>query len=201
MFQSKFSQTILALVVGALFLVPALTFARVGVGIGSGKIQMDQALHAGGIYVLPPLPIINTGDEPSDYSASVEYLQGTPELRPAKEWFTFEPQTFHLDPGAVRIVNATLTLPTNVEPGDYFAYLEGHPFVKSVAGQTSIGVAAAAKLYFSVAPSNIFQAVYYRLASLSVRFYPWDVIVLGVVALTLLLRFIGKRFKFEIAKK
>jgi hypothetical protein len=195
------------LFLSAVFFVlsPLAAQARIGVGVGLGKIQIDEPLQAGGIYNLPSLPVINTGDEPGEYGTSVAYLEGAPQLRPAQEWFRFEPQNFYLEPGKVQLVNATLTLPTKVQPGDYFAYLEGRPESKASNGQTAIGVAAAAKIYFTVAPSNIFQASYYRLASLYAQNSPWDTIVLAVLVFSAIVyfavKFIGKRFNFNITKK
>jgi len=178
-----------------------IVFGRIGVGVGMGKIQMDQPLKAGGIYDLPALPVLNTGDEPGQYEVTVEYHEDIPQMRPAREWFHFTPQSFSLDPGKVQMVNTTLTIPAKTQPGDYFAYLESHPVEKSVSGQTSVGIAAAAKLYFTVAPANIFQGIYYRLISLYSRYYPWDLIVLALIFIAVLFYFIGKRFKFQIARK
>ncbi|KKS76991.1 MAG: hypothetical protein UV64_C0032G0003 [Parcubacteria group bacterium GW2011_GWC1_43_11b] len=184
-----------------LFLSPIVAFGRIGVGVGTGKIQVDKPLKAGGIYSLPALPVLNTGDEYSEYGVSVEYHEGVSQIRPQREWFRFEPQSFSLDPGQVQLVKVTITLPAKIQPGDYFAYLEGHPIKKSVSGQTSIGVAAAAKLYFTIAPSNIIQGIYYRFISLYDRYHPWDTIILTVIFIAIASRFIGKRFKFKVARR
>jgi len=176
-------------------------FAGVGVGVGAGKIIVQEHLRPGGIYELPALPVIDTGDEPSDYGVSLDYDNHQPQLQPAKEWFNFEPSSFHLEPKQSQVVKITLTVPLKVVPGDYFAYLEAHPVKKSVAGQTSVGIAAAAKLYFTIAPANIFQAIYYRFINLYSRYHPWDTIILAIIFAAILFRFIGKRFKIQIAKK
>lgn len=202
---SKYNRLFLFLSVIIFILSPLAAQARIGVGVGLGKIQIDKPLQAGGIYNLPDLPVINTGDESGQYSTSVAYLEGAPQLHPAQEWFQFEPQSFYLEPGKVQLVKITLTLPTKMQPGDYFAYLKGHPENKSTNGQTSIGIAAAAKIYFTVAPSNIFQASYYRLASLYTQYSPWDAIIMAVIAFAGIVyfawKFISKRFQFNITKK
>lgn len=182
-------------------LLPIIVFGRIGVGVGTGKIQIDEPLKAGGIYDLPVLPVLNTGDEPGEYGVSIEYQEYVPQMRPAREWFHFEPQSFHLEPGQVQNVKVVLTLPAKTQPGEYFAYLEGHPVKKSVAGQTSIGVAAAAKLYFTVSPANIFQGIYYRFISLYSRYYPYDTIILAVLLAVVLILIFRKHFKFQIARK
>lgn len=185
---------------------PALVLARIGVGIGVGKIQIDEVLKAGGIYNLPVLPVLNTGDEPADYEMSVQYHEGQEARddmgeRPAKEWFNFEPQTFPLAPGEAKVVALTLTLPAKVAPGNYFAYLEAHPLKNTDSGITSVGIAAASKLYFTIAPSNIFQGLYYRFTSIYALYHPWDTIILAFIVLVLLLHFLNKRFRINISKK
>ncbi len=204
-FRLKHNQLFLILFAVIFVLAPMIVFGRIGVGVGLGKIQIDEPLQAGGIYNLPSLPVINTGDEPGQYGTSVGYLKGAPQLRPAQEWFQFEPQSFYLEPGKVQLVKITLTLPTKIQPGDYFAYLKGHPASKSSNGQTSIGVAAATKIYFTVIPSNIFQGIYYRFVSLYVKYHPWDTIVIVIILSAVIIYFIGKfirkRFQFNITKK
>lgn len=196
----------LVLILGLLLLLPILAWARIGVGVGLGKIHIDEPLKAGKIYNLPSLPVLNTGDEPGEYGVSVQYFEGQEKrddmgLRPAEEWFSFEPESFHLEPGKVQTVKITLTLPIKTRPGKYFAYLEGHPVRKSEAGVTSIGVAAATRLYFTVAPANIFQGIYYRFISLYSRYHPWDTIVLAIIVLAGLVVIFRKKFKIQIAKK
>jgi len=199
-------KTIAVILFVALF-APVLALARIGVGVGTGKIVVDQPLKPGLIYTLPSLSVVNTGDEPAEYGASIEYHEGQETradmgLKPAKEWLSFEPEKFHLEPGQAQQVQIKLSLPVKgVEPGTYFAYLEGHPVQKDVAGQTRIGVAAAAKLYFTVAPANIFQGIYYRFISLYSQYHPWDTIILAMIAAAVIFRIISKRFKFQIAKK
>jgi len=99
-------------------------------------------------------------------------------------------------------VQIKLTLPVKTNPGNYFAYLEAHPVKKTVSsGGTTIGVAAAAKLYFTVAPANIFQGIYYRFISIYSRYHPWDTIILAVIFTATLIWLLSKKFKFQIAKK
>lgn len=200
-FRLKCTQLFFGIFAILFLLIPGVVFGRIGVGVGSGKIQIDKPFKAGGIYELPALLVLNTGDESGTYGTSIEYHEGVPQLRPAREWFDFSPQSFYLEPGKVQTVKITLTLPTKTQPGDYFAYLEGHPVKKSISGQTSIGVAAASKLYFTVAPANIFQGIYYRFISLYSRYYPYDTIVLAVIFAVALLWFLSRKFKFQIAKK
>jgi hypothetical protein len=187
-------------------ILPAAVFARIGVGVGLGRIQVDEPLRAGGIYDLPMLPVLNTGTEPLDYQISVQYHEGQEldpamGLRPAEAWFSFTPSLFHLEPGKAEPVKIVLTLPTQIKPGNYFAYLEARPVTIDEAGVAAIGIAAATTLHFTVAPANIFQAIYYRLTSLYSRYHPWNTIVLAVLFVIALLWFLSRKFQFSIARK
>jgi len=194
---------IIILILGFALFLPVLASAKIGVGIGTGKITMGQPLKAGQVHTLPVLVVLNTGDESSEYGVSIISREGQPEFKPLKEWFSFEPAEFHLEPGQSQIVQIKLTLPINgAKPGDYFTFLQAHPVKKAaVGGETSVGVAAAAKLYFTVTPANIFQGIYYRFIFLYSRYHPWDTIILAVIFAAIFLLFIGKRFKFQIARK
>lgn len=180
-------------------LLPAIVMARIGVGVGNGKIQAG-VYKAGAIHELPALPVINTGDEPSDYGVSVEFQEDIPQLRPDRSWFSFKPDTLYLEPGKLQNVRVILTLPIKTPPGDYFCYLEAHPVTKKVdgGGGTSIGVAAATRLYFSVAPANIFQGIYYRIVSIFTNFAPWSWVILSVIALASLIAFLRQFVSLEI---
>ncbi len=185
-----------------LFLIaPLVAFASVGVGIGTGKIIIDKPLKPGGLYNLPPLAIFNTGDESSDYGIWVAYHTDQPQLRPAQEWFSFNPSLFHLEPGKSELVEAKLNLPVKANPGDYFAYLEGRPVVKTELGTTSIGIAAATKLYFTIIPANLWQAITFRISSLFIKYAPWTLIVLIAIVLATIAVLIKRTFSFQLGIK
>lgn len=183
----------------AILILPGVAAAKIGVGVGSGKIQVDQDLKAGLIYTLPAITIINTGDEASDYGVGLQYRETQSEIKPPKDWFNFEPDTFHLEAGQTQVVQIKLTLPVSgAEPGNYFAFLQGRPVSTAQAGNTSVGVAAAAKLYFTVAPANFFAGVYYRTASLAKQYSPWSYVVLGVIFAAIILVLFRRFFSFNI---
>jgi len=179
----------------SLIAFPAL--ASVGVGVNLGKIEIDESLKPGGIYNFPSIGVINTGDESGEYELDVTYHQDQPQLRPAKEWFSFSPSQFHLEPGQSQSVAVKLSLPVKTKPGDYFAYLEAHPIIKAGPG-TTIGVAAATKTYFTVIPANLWQAIYYKTASLMTMYAPWTYVVLAVIIVAILIVIFRKFFAFQI---
>lgn len=184
-----------------LITIPSLVSARIGVGVGTGKIQVEDELKPGTIYELPPLTVINTGDETSAYEVAVSYHEKQPELRPEDSWFVFSPQKFELDPGEVQTVTVKVDLPVRVEPGEYFAYLEGHPLKKTEAGEASIGIAAAAKLYFTVVPGSFIEGVYYKILSFWNIYAPWPqrvVTVLGIIVLFIIFK---RFFHIQVGRK
>ncbi|KKR81512.1 MAG: hypothetical protein UU26_C0002G0095 [Candidatus Daviesbacteria bacterium GW2011_GWC1_40_9] len=189
----------------ALFLLglisPTVAYGRIGVGVGTGKIQVEDKLKPGIIYELPSLTVLNTGDEESDYEVNVSYHEKQPQLRPPQNWFIFSPQKFHLEPGKVRTVTIKLNLPVRTEPGEYFAYLEGHPVKKSVSGNTTIGVAAAAKLYFTVIPGNFLEGIYYKIASFWKVYSPWPQRLLILLVIGVAYLWVRKHFNIQIGLK
>jgi len=159
----------------AVLVFPFSVYARLGVGVATGKIVVDDKLKPGMIYNLPTLTVLNTGDEEAEYEVGISYHEDQSELRPKKEWFEFSPQKFFLKPGEGQKIEVKLNLPIKAEPGDYFAYLEG-----------------------TVLPANMILGVYYKAASLWRIYQPWSfriAIVLGAVITYL---FLNKYLGFQI---
>ena len=177
-----------------------VALAKLGVGVGIGQIRVESKLFPGTIYKLPSFTVLNTGDEESDYAVSISFNEKQNELKPKEEWFAFSPQKFHLKPGEVKIVDVKLDLPLKMEPGDFFAYLEARPVMDSKKG-VSIGIAAAAKLYFTVVPANIFQGIYYKILSFWKIYAPWPkraaITLLVIVLLIVFKRFFNVNLKVK----
>lgn len=180
-------------------LLPFLVIAKIGVGLGTGKIELKEPIKAGGIYDLPPLGIFNTGTESANYGVGVAYHADYPQMRPPTEWFSFHPPLIFLEPGKSQSVGVKLTIPVKAAPGEYFAFLEAYPVIKKEAGITGVGAAAANKLYFSVAPSNLWQAIIFRVASLLNHYRPWSYMVPAVIIFALIIKFFRRFFSFKIS--
>lgn len=176
------------------------TFAKVGVGMGAGEIRLTEPMKLGGIYQLPDLRIFNTGDETTTYGMDVAYHQDRTELRPAKEWFSFNPGKFTLEAGKSQEIRVTMTIPLKAEPGDYFAFVESGPMASNKPG-TSVGVAVASKLFFTVVPANIFQAVFFRTSSFFKAYAPWSWIGLVVLFAAILIALVRRFFSFNVAMR
>jgi hypothetical protein len=183
---------------GAIILLPIFSLANIGVGVNIGKIIVDQDLNSGMSFELPPFTVLNTGDEPSNYKVSISYLKDQKELRPDKDWVKFSPESFYLEPGKGQIVNMRISLPIITEPGEYFAYLEARPEATQNAKGTSIGVAAATKLYFTVTPGNVFVGIYYKITSFYKNLLPWSNIFLALVVFAGIISILRKYIHLEI---
>lgn len=185
-------------------ILPVVVLGSVGVGVGLGKVSVNEPLRPGLIYSLPNLPVLNTGDEPSNYHVIIQYHQNQETnpnmgLRPDASWFKFEPKEFFLQPGQIQQVRIKLNLPLKgVKPGKYFAYLEARPIQKKEAGKTRVGVAAASKLYFEVKPANIISALYYRILSFYQIYSPWTWVVTIIVILAVLIAIFRNHFSLSI---
>jgi hypothetical protein len=186
-----------ALILVVVLIQPCM--GTVGVGVGTGKIAVDEPLMPGGTYALSSMTVLNTGDEPGTYTVEVTYLHEQPELRPPEEWVSFSPASFYLEPKQSKSVAITLSLPLDAEPGDYFCFLEAHPV--SEGGGFRIGVAAATKLYFSVKPANIVAAIVHRISSGLARTAPASyIIIVAVIAIAAIL-VLRKHISIEVKRK
>jgi len=175
-----------------LLAIPATVFASIGVGVGTGIIDVSDKLRAGGIYNLPAVVVYNTGTETATYSMSLTLNETQEQLKPNPAWFSFSPIEFQLEPGRSQTVTPTLSLPVRIEPGSYYGYLEAHPVETTEQGTTRVGVAAATILRFDVEASNLFWAILYRIRSLYRQAEPWSHVAVGVVVLTIVLLVINK---------
>jgi len=183
----------------ALFIaIPSLALATIGVGVGSGNITVDEPMKPGTIYQVPSITVINTGDEATNYEPDITFHAQQKEMWPDKEWFQFSPKRFYLEPGETQVVEIRLNLPVKAKPGDYFAFVEAHPVVEAESGVTRVNVAAAAKFNFTLAPSNIFSGIYYRVVTFFAWYAPWSYIVLAVVLVAILITIFRKKFKFKL---
>lgn len=179
-------------------LFPVVASAKVGVGMGAGEVRLTDPVKPGGIYTLPKLRIFNTGDETTTYGMDVAYHAEHLELRPGQDWFSFSPDTFTLEAGGSKEISIMMTVPVKAQPGAYFAFLESGPVASDKPG-TTVGVAVATKLFFTVVPANIFQAVLYRVSSFFNTYAPWPWIGLGLAIFIIVFFLFRKFFSFNFA--
>ena len=181
--------------------------AQLGAGVGLGKISVNEVLTPGGVYKLPDLPVINTGEIPAKYKLSVElpaeFLQKYPLVERKrqevllKKWVLFNPSQVSLQPKESKNIKVSLALPFDASQGEYFFYLESAAQVENSSSNVSLGPAAAAKLYFTVGQApGVLGAFKQRVSTLWHFYQPWSTII--IVALDLLLVLILLRSLFSL---
>jgi uncharacterized protein YaiE (UPF0345 family) len=175
----------LALLAAVAALAASPGHADRGVGVSTGEMIVATTMSPGGGYHLPGIKVINTGDEPSEYQLSISYLDGQPGRRPDAGWFSFSPARFSLAPGASRDVIVSIVVPSAAEPGDYFALVKAQT-VSDQPGATSVGVAAATKLTFSVGSAGWLEAQWLSLNRRLDDAAPWTYIIPGALLLAFL---------------
>jgi hypothetical protein len=156
-----------------------------GVGVSTGQMLVRTVMTPGDGYHLPGIKVINTGTEVSEYQLSIGYLEGQPERRPGVDWFSFSPERFSLEPGASRDVIVSIVVPSGAEQGEYFALVKAQT-VAGEPGSTSVGVAAATKLLFSVGSASWLEAQWYALNRWLGEAQPWTFIVPAALVLAFL---------------
>lgn len=189
-----------------LVILPSNVLGRIGVAIGTGKIYVEETLKPGIINVLPSITVINNGDQAAEYEMSIQYHYGQetdPEfgLMPPREWFVFKPKNFTLEPGQRQVVDISLVLPVNAKPGRYFAYLDAKPIIKSEGREATIGISAAAKLWFNVQPANLFFGIYYRLLSIYAMYSFWINLAVAVIGAIIFVTLFRRFFSLNISIK
>jgi hypothetical protein len=184
-------------IVFAVFGCAALLLARplpaaavkIGVGVTVGEISVDQTLTPGGMYGLPAITVVNTGEALTEYTVALKTVSSQTTLSPDPGWFAFEPATFALKPRARRQVGITLSIPETATAGDYFGLIAAQAVLRSKTPMTV--PAAASKLTFSVAPkpTPTSNGTDWRTIALYVA------VGVSIVLLILLLRWITRRFQ------
>lgn len=184
----------------ATLFVPKASADTIGVGVGTGRIKLDEPIKPSLTYALPSIAVFNNGDVTSEYEMTVEFNETQPQLKPQAEWITFSPKTFTLEPGKAQQVAITINPDYSAVPGDYFAYLEAHPLKRDQSGRAAVQVAAATKFEFKIIPANMFQRVYYALQAFWNKHKP--ILLPALIALLIvILVLIARRYlKVELKK-
>lgn len=174
---------------------------RIGVGVGTGRINLTQSLKPGLTYKLPSIAVFNNGSVESDYAMSMQFNRTQSQLQPRADWVRFSPQHFNLKPGKSRLVTVSLRTSSSAHPGSYFAYIEAKPLKKDVTGEAAINIAAATKLSFKVAPANFLQKLYYWLVDFWNKHKPLIVVVLILAVGAAVITLSNRYLKIEVSKK
>lgn len=171
--------------------------ARIGVGVGLGKIEYQVPVIPGSVVRLPKIPVVNTGEEEGSVVVKIDYFGDQKELQPPAEWFSFSPQKIYLKAGESRMVSTSMKLPFTPISGKYLALLEAQ-YVGGKDGQVRLGPAAATKFYFTIGESpGVLGAAVQRVKTLSYYYPLWMLILAGFFFLSAL-NILRKNFKISL---
>jgi hypothetical protein len=131
---------------------PATAHASIGVGVQAGPVRLGSMAHPGGSYALPPVYVVNTGTQAESIAVRVERLS-------RGGGRTVPPSWVHVTGPAVRLarhqaarIPLQLVVPDGARPGEYLSDIVVTGSAAVSVGSANLGVAAATKLQFSVAP-------------------------------------------------
>jgi len=128
---------------------PSPASADIGVGVGANPITLAIQALPGHRYDLPPLYVVNTGNERSLLEVNVQppHVAGDQPVPPS--WVAFGRNSFSLEAKASATIPLSLSVPADASGGPYRADLVVHVGQPNAAG-AALGVGAIANLSFSV---------------------------------------------------
>ncbi|MDO8964648.1 MAG: hypothetical protein Q7W30_09190 [Coriobacteriia bacterium] len=176
-------RTTLALAIAAALLaLPAPTCAIASVGVASdiGRITLPGPVRPGQRVTLQAITITNSGTEPTVYRM---FALGDSGARPAEPaWFTFEPEVLTLAPNEKGSVTTVMSLPADLEAGEYRTILVARPIAAPGGGQYNI--AAGPRLRIEVAPASWIERQWFSLVAMIQRSAPWSYLAaIAIVAI------------------
>jgi hypothetical protein len=126
--------------------------ASVGVGVQATPVVLGSEAHAGGSYALPPVLVVDTGTQAEKVTVRVERLsKGTGHAVPPS-WVRATGPAVQLTPHQSAQIPLELVVPGGAHPGQYLSDIVVTGSAVVTAGRANLGVAAATRLEFSVAP-------------------------------------------------
>ena len=176
-----------------------LASADAGVSIDLGAVDITPRLSRGGTYQLPSIGVRNPGTERSHYIMTVSYLQDQVERRPTLGWFDFSPSSFDLEPGETMPVSVELKIPTGAHPDRYRAMIEAR--IATPGEGVVVGAGAAARLTFSVKPSNLLQAWQLRSLDWFESHAPWSSLLPAMVFVPIVCWWLSRRFAVSLSRR
>ena len=126
--------------------------ASVGVGVQATPVSLGNVAHPGGSYALPAVYVLDTGTQAETITVRVARLsKGTGRIVPPS-WVRLNGAGVQLAPHQSARIPLDLAVPGGARPGRYLSDIVVTGSAVISAGQANLGVAAATKLEFSVAP-------------------------------------------------
>lgn len=138
----------------ALLAIPAAAQASIGVGIQAGPVRLSGTAHPGGSYQLPPVYVVNTGTQDESVAIRIERLSpGSGRPVPAA-WIRAGGQAIRLSHNQSARIPLELAVPATAAPGQYLSDVVVRGSAALSDGSANLGVAAATKLEFRIAPGT-----------------------------------------------
>ena len=125
--------------------------ASVGVGVQAGPVLLASAAHPGGSYALPPVYVVNTGTQPEVVSVRIDRLSHGSGRAVPPSWIQVGPSV-HLTAHQAARISLQLIVPAGARTGAYLSDVVAAGSGTISEGNANLGVAAATKLEFRVAP-------------------------------------------------
>jgi hypothetical protein len=125
--------------------------ASVGVGVQAGPVLLSSAAHPGGSYALPPVYVVNTGTQAELVSIRIDRLSAGSGRPVPPSWIHAGPSVRLTAHQAARI-SLQLVVPAGAKTGAYLSDVVAAGSGRISEGNANLGVAAATKLEFRVAP-------------------------------------------------
>ncbi len=154
----------------------ATATAELGVGTEVRRIDVPQALSAGGTYRIVPFNIANTGTEAAELGI-VTMQSSKPGITVPASWLSFEPAGFSLQPGQSVDVQTTVRIPAGAAPGLYRIRLLGVPQTLTPSSGGLIGIGVGPTLSFTVGAPGVWQRMW---STADGGWMPWS--ALGALA-------------------
>ena len=131
---------------------PATAHASIGVGVQAGPVRLGSMAHPGGSYALPPVYVVNTGTQAESIAVRVERLSRGGGRRVPPSWVHVTGPAVRLTRSQTAYIPLQLVVPDGARPGEYLSDIVVTGSAAISVGSANLGVAAATKLQFTVAP-------------------------------------------------
>src|SRR5215831_8057497 len=126
--------------------------ASVGVGVQAAPVRLGNVAHGGGTYALSSVYVLDTGTQAEKISVRVERLSKGAGRAVPPSWVRATGPAVQLSPRQSARIPLELTVPGGAQPGRYLSDIVVTGSAVVSVGRANLGVAAATRLEFSVAP-------------------------------------------------
>ena len=120
----------------------------IGVAMDPGQLAVSDPIEAGGSVTLPPVSVRNPGQVATTYELGGDGLTTDEATSAEPEWFSVDPTSVEVAPGASSDVVATITVPDDTPAGRYVGLVTAQAVPDGTG--TQVGAAVGVRVYFEV---------------------------------------------------